>query len=320
MSGKIIVNHDVLLPEYLPSKLLFRENEYRELEASVENRVSVVLVGPVGSGKTSLVKLLQNKLGADRLVYVDCLVRDTEFSVLKAIVPSTRAAFMRSTFELIEELRRISQSIAMTVCFDNFVRLRDMNIIDKVSALGITVILVSSVERDLQLLSANATPKFTGIVKLKNYSFQEAMKILNARAEHGLLKGSYNDETLRSIIDSTDGNITLGINVLKAVASKVETEERNMISLEDVVNFLPKNREDLELTEDERVIMGIIREKISVEHKQLYNLYCQSATSPKQERTFRNYMQRLIAKSLVRTDFSNGIRTYEVVDNYRTET
>lgn len=69
----------------------------------------------------------------------------------------------------------------------------------------------------------------------------------------------------------------------------------------------------MELTEDERVVIEVLREKRSMEHKQLYNLYCQSARSPKQERTFRNYMQRLIAKSLVRIELSNGQRIYEVV-------
>ncbi len=314
MNGKIIVNHDVLLPEYLPSKLLFRDREYKDLEASIENRVSVVLVGPVGSGKTSLVKLLQSKIGADRLVYVDCLVHDTEYAVLKAIVPSTRAAFMRSNFELIGELRRVSQSTAMTVCFDNFVRLESMDVIDKVMALGVTVILVSSVEREMQLLAPNSSSKLRRIIHLKNYSGGEALRILKRRTEEGLTKGSYSSEVLESIVKSTNGNITLGISVLRAAILRAETQGRNRIILEDLDNILPKP-EELEMSEDERAILAILREKGSVEHKQLYNLYFQSARAPKQERTFRNYMQRLIAKSVVMLDLSTGMRIYEVVNH-----
>lgn len=81
--------------------------------------------------------------------------------------------------------------------------------------------------------------------------------------------------------------------------------------------LLLEHKEDLDLTEDERVIMGILRGRASVEHKQLYNLYCQSARSPKQERTFRNYMQRLVAKFLVVIDFTNGQRVYRVVERGR---
>lgn len=315
MSGKIIVNHEVLLPDYLPPKLLFRDTEYQELLTSVKNRVSVLLVGPVGSGKTSLVKLLQRELGADAVAYVDCLIHGTEYAVLKEIVPSVRAAFLRSNFELIEELRRTAQNERMIICFDNFVRLRDVGVIDRIMALGITTILVSSVERDLHLLGHNSTSKLARIIKLKNYSSEESYRILKARIEHGLARGSFSDDVLKSIVDSTDGNIAFGVSVLRAAALKVETEERSKIEIEDLQRLLPKHREDLDLTEDERVIVGILREKRSVEHRLLYNLYCQSAPSPKQERTFRNYMQRLIAKSLVRMDFSDGSRMYRVIEH-----
>jgi len=313
MNGKIVMNHDVLLPEHLPSKLIFRDDEFRELETSVQNRVSILLVGPVGSGKTSIVKLLQSKIGQERLVYVDCLVHDTEYAVLKAIVPSVRAAFMRSSFELIGELRRISQSNRMAVCFDNFTRLEDMDVIDKVIALGVTVILVSSVERDLKLLGPNSMPRLRRVIHLKNYSSGEALRILRKRAEEGLARDSYNDDVLDAIVASTNGNITLGINVLRAAALKAETGGRSRIAREDLEGILPR-REEIEMSEDERAIMRILREKHAVEHKQLYNLYCQSVASPKQERTFKNYMQRLIGKTLVRVDFSDGQRTYKVVE------
>ncbi len=314
MSGNIITNHDVLLPEYLPAKLLFREDEYQHLLTSVKNRVGTLIVGPVGSGKTSLVRMLQRDIGSDNFAYVDCLVHDTGYAVLKEIVPGVKSAFLRSTFELIEELRRISNGMKM-VCFDNFVRLKDLDVIDKVVALGMTIILVASVERDMHLLGPNSSPKMARIIKLENYITQEAYRILKRRAEQGLTEKSYDDAILKTIIDSTDGNITLGLNVLRAAALKAETDRRSKIALDDLRDLLPMSRQDIELTEDERAIMKILREKRSVEHKQLYNFYCQSATSPKQERTFRNYLQRLIAKSLVKVDYSNSLKTYQVIEH-----
>jgi Cdc6-like AAA superfamily ATPase len=294
--------------------LLFREEEYQELLSSVSNRVGVLLIGPVGSGKTSLVKLLQRELGADRLAYVDCLVHDTEYSVLREIVPSVRAPFLRSTFQLVEELRRISRDKEMTVCFDNFVRLKELEAIDKVSAIGITVILVSSVERDLALLTSNATPKLARTIRLKNYDSDEALRILKARSEQGLARGSCGNDLLKSIVNSTNGNITLGISVLRAAALRAEAHGRGIVELEDLRTLLPEYPDDLELTEDERIIMQILREKRAVEHRQLYTLYCQSTASPKQERTFRNYMQRLVAKSFITVNLSNGSRIYGIVE------
>lgn len=315
MNGKIVANQDVLLPEHIPDKLLFRETEYQALVLNVKNGISTLILGPVGSGKTALVKILQKELGKEKLPYVDCMVHDTGFAVLKEIIPTVKAAFLRSTFELVEELRRLSRDVKKVICFDNFVRLKDVDIIDKVMALGLIVILVSSIDRDLHRLGPNSTAKITGLIRLRNYSMREAYKILRARADHGLAKGSCDDNVLKSIVGSTDGNITLGLNVLRAAALKVEAQGRSEIGVEDLETLLPKHREDLDLTEDERVIMAILREKVSVEHRQLYSLYCQSARAPKQERTFRNYMQRLVAKFLVVIDFSNGQRVYRVVEH-----
>ena len=79
------------------------------------------------------------------------------------------------------------------------------------------------------------------------------------------------------------------------------------------MSLLPEEKQDLELTEDERVVMGILRERGSTEHKQLYTLCCQSTPAPKQESTFRNYLQRLAAKSHIRFEFRDNLRVYDVV-------
>ena len=224
-----------------------------------------------------------------------------------------KAAFLRSTLELIEELRRPSRSGELVVCLDNFVRLEKMDVVEKLAALGITMILVSSVERDLRLLRSNTVSKPTRLLSLRNYSGGEAAAILRQRAQEGLVRGSFDEVLLRSIVASTDGNVTLGINVLRAGALRAEAGGNNKIQLKDIHGLLPRNQGDLELAEDERQIVRILREKGSVEQKQLYTLYCQSTAAPKQERTFRNYLQRLIAKSLIRVQFRENVRVYEAV-------
>jgi len=177
MKGKIVVNQEVLLPEYLPDRLLFREVEDRELSANVRDRTSVFVVGPVGSGKSSLVKRLQQEMGTERFRYVDCRIHDAEYAVLKEVIPTVRAAFLRSTLELIEELRGLPRKIRLTVCLDNFVRLGRMDV----------------VERDLQLLRANAAPKPPRVPTRRDYADQEAYGILRQRAQEGLVKGSFED-------------------------------------------------------------------------------------------------------------------------------
>ncbi|MEM3162236.1 MAG: hypothetical protein QW056_04560 [Candidatus Bathyarchaeia archaeon] len=94
MSGEIIVNADVLLPTYMPDKLLHREKELAQLKRNIQNFVNTFITGPCGSGKTTLAKKALQCLGNSKKAhacYVDCTVYQTTYSILKEIVPRSSA-------------------------------------------------------------------------------------------------------------------------------------------------------------------------------------------------------------------------------------
>lgn len=105
MNSQILVNPEVLSQSYLPEKFLHRDKEKAELTNNLNNFINTFICVPCGSGKTALVKHIVQSLNKKAiLVYVDCSVYQTTYSVLKEILPRSELILYRSNYELIKEL------------------------------------------------------------------------------------------------------------------------------------------------------------------------------------------------------------------------
>ena len=311
MNGKIIINPDVLLKDYLPKQLLHREKELQQLKYNIGNRVNTIMFGSVGSGKTTLLKRVMKDLLTEDIRYVDCLIYSTAFSVLMEIIPTAKLVLQRSTYELIKRLDKEVKKRKLWICFDNFVRLKDTSIITKVMSLGVNIILVSNVKRDADVLNRNVLSNIPCIVKLPNYTTEQSFNILRGRAQEALAKSSFTDELLVEISESAKGNMALAINILRTAALKAQGENRKRIEITDLSETLYPSSNPGNLSRDERVLLEILREKGRLTSGELYSFYKQRAASLKGERSFRNYMENLCTKGFVRAVGTNRWRVYK---------
>lgn len=313
MHRKIIINADVLLRTYVPEQLLHREKELQQIKNNIENRVNTIMFGPVGSGKTSLIKRVIKDLATKDIRYVDCTIYDTAFSVLKETLHSASLVFQRSNYELIKRLAKEAREKRLWFCFDNFVRLKDTNIITKVMSLGVNVILVSNVERDADILNTNVLSNIPCIVKLPSYNTDQSFDILKERARKALAKSSFTNELLMEISERTKGNMALAINVLRTAALEAQSEKKNRIEITDLMDTLNPASNFRKLGENESMLLAILKERKQLSSGELYSLYKQRATSSKGERSFRNYMENLCTKGFVRAVGTNRWRVYEFI-------
>jgi len=309
---QIVVDPDPLLPSFLPEKLLHREKEYTQLLNNIRNRINTLVFGPVGSGKTALIKLAMRELNKD-VFYVDCLLYSSEYSVLKEILPSSRFIVYRSNYELLKELKKVASERRLIVCFDNFVQLKDVDIVKKMMGLGICVLLTGRVERDASSLNENILSNFPCVIRLQEYSVDQTFEILKEKAKLALNSTAYTDSPLRKIAENIGGNITMASAVLRAVALKAESEGKNTIDEVSLEEMLPQSDCLDELSNDERIIFKILSEWKSLPSNRLYAFYAQTARYPKCERSFRNYMENLCAKGMVRAIGDKRGRIYEIV-------
>jgi len=227
MNSQILINPEVLSTSYLPEKLFHRDKEKTELTNNVKNFINTFICGPCGSGKTILVKHVTHNLNKEVIVaYIDCSIYQTTYSVLKEVLPRSEFILYRSNYELIKELLKYAKERIFAVCFDNFEKLKEKDLIARLMSLNLCVISISDEEENLSLLSESIRSNIPSIIRLQPYSIEQSFDILKDRAEKALAKWTYNDAVIKKIAEKIKGNIALGINALKVSALRLRTRTR----------------------------------------------------------------------------------------------
>ncbi len=311
MNKKILLDEEYLSSDYLPTKLLFREKELEQLINNLRNNVNTLLVGPVGSGKTALIKLAIKAVQKEAEThYVDCAIYDTQYSVLREILPKTKFMMYKSVYELIKYLTNVLRESRhrMIVCFDNFHKLKEPEIVKKVMSLGVNVALVGSVMRNDLVLTENVISNVPSLVKLRNYSKEEALTIIKDRAKRAIVSNAYSDDVLELIADRTHGNITRALGILRFACIEAQMLGKEKIdSISDHLLHNPVN-----LSGDEQVLLRILENKKEIHSSELYKDYSNYVIIPKGKRCFRKYLQNLRSLNFVKALGNNSARVYQM--------
>lgn len=315
-ADKIIVNSEILFPTHVPEKPLHREKERLQLKNNLTNLIHTVVLGSFGSGKTALAKTVVKEFNASKngyAAYIDCAVYQTTYSILKEILPKSELVFYRSNYELIRELRKYIKDNKVSIILDNFDQLKDRNLISRLMSLGICVVLLADSEENFDELDVRIRSSIPSMIRLSDYTSEQAFDIIRSRAEKALTKYSYSDTVLKKIAESIHGNITLGLNVLKAEALKAENEGKKTVEESDIQ--IEGDCPGPNLTRDEKIIFEIMQQWKSLPSSRLYTFYVERSRHPKGERAFRNYMHSLCSKGLVEAVGDKRGRIYEFKDD-----
>lgn len=317
MALSIITNNDVLSESYTPKNILHRENELTHLSNAI-NVVNTFVYGPNGSGKTLLVKKAIANVNASRkgcVFYIDCCLYQTTNAIFHEILLSANSIVSsKSNYELTKRLKARMRQLdcGMTVCLDHFERLKEIETISRLLSLEVRLIIVSESYETYRRLNSMGKANITNIIEIHGYNEDQAFDILLERAREALEGTAYSDDTIRKIVQTSSGNMTLGLNLLKAMALKAEGEDKN--SIDETEYAYEVDCEDEKLSADERVLVNILREQKTMASNALYGFYSQRTRYPKGERSFRNYMQDLCMKGLVKSVGDKRGRIYEIIE------
>lgn len=215
---------------------------------------------------------------------------------------------------MLKRLMERARNNKYIVCLDRVEHLKGKEIIGQLIQVGICVIIACNSYEYLSTLDLRVRTGISATIELKPYSSKQAFQILKGRAEQVLEGGSYSDDILRKIVEKTRGNISIALNVLKAIALKAKNEHRKSIDEVDLDNILLEHDCPERLNADERVIMRILQEWKSLPANRLHAFYVQKSRYPKSERAFRNYMENLCFKGLVKALGEKRGRTYEIIE------
>jgi Cdc6-like AAA superfamily ATPase len=149
----IIYNELPLTEAFIPTRLWHREGQLRELERclkpALHNRIieNVFLVGPSGTGKTTLAKWVFESYFKEVSVYVNCWKYRSSHEILKEILLSFQIPVhgRESIGELIKQLEKLVKKKLIIICLDEVDQLDEFNILYILARSGCGLVLASTI-------------------------------------------------------------------------------------------------------------------------------------------------------------------------------
>jgi len=317
MVNRIIEDSEILEEEYTPKNILHRQKELAQLSNAI-NVVNTFVYGPCGSGKTLLIKKTIENFNARigvASIYIDCSLYQTTNAILHEILLSLNCiASSRSNYELTKRLKAKLRNLDhdITVCLDHFERLKEIETVNKILSLGMKLLIVSENYETYRRLNATGKSNITNIIEIPGYSEDQAFDILLDRARDSLRDTAYSEGTIRKIVQTSSCNMTLSLNLLRALALRTKNDGKN--SIDEVECQYKFNCVDEDLNVDEKILVEILREQRRLASNALYGFYSLRARCPKSRRSFRNYMHNLSGLGLVRNVGDKRGRAYEIIN------
>lgn len=301
-----------LNPSFLPEKLLFREKEYSQLLSNIKNSVNTIVYGPDGSGKTTLLRKasLETNSNKSRVLYIDCSLYKTANAVLREILID-RPIASRSNYDLLKRLIERARNIKFAACLDHIENLEEKEIMGQLMQAGVCVVFACTSHEYFLSLAPGTRASVVGVIELITYSQDQAFEILKNRVKS--MSNPFSEKIIKKIADKTEGNLTISMNVLKAAAMKADSQKKSLEEIElDEILLEHDCPERLNL--DEKLLIRILQEWKSLPASRLLDFYVQKARHPRSERAFRNYMENLCSKGLVKALGERRGRTYEIIE------
>jgi len=311
MNSKILASPEALSQNYVPDKLFHRDRQKTELLSYMANSVNTFVCGAPGLGKSAIAKhAIQEFKG--RSVYIDCSLYQTTNAVLREIISAISAPiFSRSNYDLLKRIKEKTKNSKLAVCLDHFEYLTEPEVVGKLIGLGFIVILIAEKEESYLRLDQMTRSNITNMIRITEYTIDQSIAIISDRAKLTLKEWGYTDAIIARIAEESKGNIALALSLLKTAALKAEAQNKNKI---DEIDVPQVDCPELELKQDEKVLLKILKEWKSLPSSRLYAFYRERTKYPKEERSFRNYMRNLCAKGLVKAIGEKSGRVYEILE------
>ena len=264
--GSIIRDEYVLRPEYLPDRIPHREEELKALVSHFstflktgEYSITLMLSGPVGSGKTMLARKLyiegQNISRRSGSLIKFCMVnaridRGPQLFVNR-ILKCLGVGLPKRGYDPAEVLNLVFEDLsenryALFLIIDEaetFVELVGSDLLyplvrsSESGGPPMSLLLVSKGKNFIKHLDASLRSSLSvGIIELKGYTEEQLFDILKDRTELAFFPGTVSDEILSYVAElaSRFGDARLAIDLLYRAGKLAEFEGGNRVLFEHV--------------------------------------------------------------------------------------
>ncbi len=333
VESSVIRNEEPLTEVFAPTRLFHREGQRDYLASCLKPVVvgrmprNVFLFGPTGVGKTSLVLWMFDELSSHtdnvRTCYVNCWKSGSTHAVLSKVVSDLRIFSnpRRQTKELLEDIEGSLKKSGkkLIVALDEVDRLESYDVLYDLCRSGCGVVCISNDEHAL----ANVDVRIKSSLSLewlefKEYSADEMYDSLFDRANLAFAPGAISETVLRIAAGQAAGDARVGLEILRKAALFSEDAGSSVIGKEHVIRahkdaVSVKMRQIVDgLGKYQKMLFSIVEDAGSVKSAEVWSAFSKEVGGKVSERSYRNYMDKLVTLKLVRASGDVRWREYTV--------
>jgi cell division control protein 6 len=323
----IIINEEALTEAFVPTRLLHREGQIRELERclkpALKNRSieNIFLMGTSGTGKTTITKWILENYFKEISAYVNCWKYRTTHEVLKEILLELQIPVhgREPTGDLTKSVEKLVKKRKIIVCLDEVDRLDDFDLLYLLARSSCGLILISTRCHAL----ASLTNRIRGSLALTEIEFplyktDELYDIVRDRVEFAFRPGSLKNEFTKLASVAAQGDARAGLEIVRKAGKKAEVRYLNKVTMRELeeaiteTNKLKRIHPVDKLNDHQKAIYGILEKKRKLSSGLLYDEYCALVKSPVVDRAYRNYMRRMVNLGLIKSEGKGRWKKYEI--------
>jgi len=242
-NDSIIYNELPLTEAFIPTRLLHREGQLKELERclkpALRNRTieNVFLVGPSGTGKTTLAKWVLESYFKEISCYINCWKYRSTHDVLKEILLNFQIPVhgREPTGELVDKLEKLIKKRKVIVCLDEVDQLNDFDILYTLARNGSGLLLASTHYHALMNLPSRIKSSLVLTeIEFPAYKPDELFDILKDRVQFSFKPNSILDELIKIVSVMAEGDARIGLEILIRAGKKAEDKNLRKVTIEEV--------------------------------------------------------------------------------------
>ncbi|MEX2193033.1 MAG: Cdc6/Cdc18 family protein [Nitrosarchaeum sp.] len=330
MKRAVLLDEVPFNENFLPFQTKCRDRHVGQIVSSLDpikkglSPRNIYVYGLPGTGKTTTVKSILKENFGDMSVYINCWNNSTSHKVISEFFKQTettsKVGFVHGRESTSELIKRFEQSKKKyIICLDESDHLKDHDILYVFARNSCPLILISNhsyspMKMDGRIKSSLNLQE----IEFKNYQAEDVTQILRDRINLGINPSSITDEIVSEIASLCNGDARAGIQILKNAAIDAESRGHESITMDHInaaAGFARKYRLSYllgKLNDHQKTIYEIIKQNKSMDSGKLFNEYRKRMNGTVTDRSYRNYMSRMVELGLVREISSGRWKKYEV--------
>ncbi|MGQ9469903.1 MAG: Cdc6/Cdc18 family protein [Nitrososphaerales archaeon] len=328
MNEAIIYNELPLTEAFIPTRLFHREGQLKELERclkpALRNKTieNAFLVGPSGTGKTTLAKWILESYFKEISCYVNCWKYRSTHDVLCEILRGLGLIVhgREYTSDLVTRLENLAKKKRLIICLDEVDQLNDFDVLCTLARNEFGLILASTHYHALMNLPSRIKSSLALTeIEFPSYKPDELFDILKDRVEFSFKPNSLKDELIKIVSVMAEGDARVGLEILRRAGKKAEDKNLRKVTIEEIKQAAKEAKRfkasyfTSKLNEHQKIIYEILGRKKRMLLGELYREYCKLVKNPVVDRAYRNYMKRMVELGLVKVEGFGRWKIYEII-------